>query len=366
MDASAKTYHGLQGLSYTEEYRNTSSSSDEDHPYRYSVSLQQPDKFRWENLTPQLSTPKEERLIVRSNQQHVEMNGLLYYWRSVRTKEDSSFGAMPGIARDLLADLLEGTNPLRNSPEAPKGGKIHTQIRYLGEKPVPGGKAVGVRRRVWFQSAQPDEHLFTELTLYFDAATKLLLSYQERSLYSDGTSGPGQTNSRLFNTRINPDFADGTFVFSPPPGSRDLTMNGQPYWSPELKVGAIAPDISGNDLDGKPRSLAKLKGKEVLVIFTAPYGETFETSLSLPPTWLIEKAGMSVLGVAIAKQKNRVLEEIDGEIPYIWDPRGWESDIVKRYGLTKVPFTILIDKDGKIKKINPNSSWLDDYVNSRS
>jgi peroxiredoxin len=117
--------------------------------------------------------------------------------------------------------------------------------------------------------------------------------------------------------------------------------------------GAMAPDFTMNDLDGKPFSLSQLKGKYVLVDFWASWcgpcrGENPNVVAAYNK---FKNKNFTILGVSLDENKQKWLDAIkaDGlEWKHISDLKQWSSAAVPLYGFDGIPYNVLIDPTGKI------------------
>ncbi len=119
------------------------------------------------------------------------------------------------------------------------------------------------------------------------------------------------------------------------------------------QIGSIAPDFTLNDVNGKPVSLSKLKGKYVLVDFWASWcGPCRSESPYLVAAHnKFKNKNFTILGVSLDDNKNDWLEAIK-EDKFDWlqvsDLKGMDSPVGDLYGFSAIPFNVLIDPQGKI------------------
>jgi thiol-disulfide isomerase/thioredoxin len=121
-----------------------------------------------------------------------------------------------------------------------------------------------------------------------------------------------------------------------------------------LSIGSVAPDISLNTPEGKTIALSSLKGKVVLVDFWASWCRPCRAEN--PNVVRIYNAyknkGFDVYSVSLDKDKNSWVKAI-GDDGLIWpshvsDLGYWQSSVVKQYNISGIPFTCLLDKEGRI------------------
>lgn len=118
-------------------------------------------------------------------------------------------------------------------------------------------------------------------------------------------------------------------------------------------TGGEAPDFSMNDRDGKPVKLSDFRGKLLLVDFWASWcGPCRRENPHVVELYHKYHAkGFDVLGVSLDKTKEPWLQAIekDGLVwNHVSDLKGWGNEAAKLYGVSSIPHTVLVDKDGKI------------------
>ncbi|RZK79121.1 MAG: AhpC/TSA family protein [Pedobacter sp.] len=118
-------------------------------------------------------------------------------------------------------------------------------------------------------------------------------------------------------------------------------------------IGAVAPNFTQKDVNGKAVSLSDYKGKYVLVEFWASWCAPCraESPNLLKQYAAYKDKGFEILGVSVDNDKTKWVEAIkkDGLTwTQVSDLKGWESDARKVYGNSGVPANFLISPDGKI------------------
>jgi peroxiredoxin len=118
-------------------------------------------------------------------------------------------------------------------------------------------------------------------------------------------------------------------------------------------VGMQAPEFTQNDVNGKPISLASLKGKYVLVEFWASWCAPCRAgNPNLVKQYeLYKDKGFEIISVSLDNVKDRWVDAIkkDG-LPWLHvsDLKGWNNAVGRLYGVRAVPQSYLLDKDGKV------------------
>jgi len=118
-------------------------------------------------------------------------------------------------------------------------------------------------------------------------------------------------------------------------------------------IGVVAPDFTMNDTEGKPIQLSSLRGKVVLVDFWAawcrPCRQENPNVVKLYQQY--HSKGFEILGVSLDRTKDDWLKAIKDD-NLIWihvsDLQYWQNAAARLYGVSAIPQSYLLDKEGKI------------------
>ena len=113
----------------------------------------------------------------------------------------------------------------------------------------------------------------------------------------------------------------------------------------------MAPEFSLPDASGAPVRLADLRGQVVLVNFFASWCGPCRQELPILSAMQrrYQKLGFTVLGVNLDAERaaaDALLEELPPSFPVVFDA---DSEVAKRYRVSGMPNTAIIDQDGRLR-----------------
>ncbi|HZL36940.1 MAG TPA: redoxin domain-containing protein [Tepidisphaeraceae bacterium] len=195
-------------------------------------------------------------------------------------------------------------------------------------------------------------------TVAIDPTTHLL-----RQSVSDATAAVKQQNPAVNSVVFTVNYKTSTpdaqvkpeqFAWAPPAGAKDAKAAADQEASPaDALVGKLAPDFNLTGLDGKDVKLSSLKGKVVVLDLWATWCPPCRLSLPhLDKLYQAKKAdGLQVFAVDQQEPKEKVkdfVEKTKLTVPVLLDTQG---DVGQKYMANAIPETIIVGKDGKVKKV---------------
>ncbi len=198
------------------------------------------------------------------------------------------------------------------------------------------------------------------LTLLFDPKTHLLrraLTDARGQLEAKGDANVESALLTINYATVTPgaDLKSEQFAWTPPQGARDAAAHRGPAAEMDASPleGKDAPDFKLAGLDDKQVSLADLKGSVAIVDFWATWCPPCRASLPhLDETYAKLKGdGLKVYAINVGEEKQVVQAFVDQTklaVPVLLDT---DSSVLPKYGEGAIPETVVIGKDGKIRKV---------------
>lgn len=133
-----------------------------------------------------------------------------------------------------------------------------------------------------------------------------------------------------------------------------------------LAPGKVAPDFEEFMTDGKTKmKLSDLRGKVVLIDFWASWcGPCRKENPNVVKTYeKYKEAGFTVMSVSLDKDKAAWMAAIEKDKltwpNHVSDLGHWASRVPQMYGVKGIPFTVLIDQEGKVIRTNLRGEALE-------
>ena len=134
-----------------------------------------------------------------------------------------------------------------------------------------------------------------------------------------------------------------------------------------IPVGSEAPDFSQPTPDGKALSLSSLRGKVVLIDFWASWCKPCR--MENPNVKRVYEQykgkGFEIIGVSLDRDKGAWTGAIaqDG-LPWkhVSDLGFWNNAAAQQYGVSSIPYTVLVDREGKVLGKNLRGPALEEKL----
>lgn len=121
----------------------------------------------------------------------------------------------------------------------------------------------------------------------------------------------------------------------------------------KTNVGAVAPDFTMNDPEGKPIQLSSLRGKVVLVDFWASWcGPCRQENPNVVKLYgQFHPKGFEIIGVSLDRTKEEWVKAIKADNLswiHVSDLQFWQNSAARLYSVNSIPQSFLLDKNGII------------------
>lgn len=148
-------------------------------------------------------------------------------------------------------------------------------------------------------------------------------------------------------------------------GQLDPKLNEHPYTkeldeiiaNKEFKVGVQAPDFSIQGMNGEDIELKNYAGKYVLLDFWASWCAPCRHEMPNVVKLYKECKGKNfeIIGISLDQKKDawkKAVQDLKMTWPQACDFQVWYGPVACKYNLSAVPYTVLINPEGKIEALN--------------
>jgi peroxiredoxin len=135
----------------------------------------------------------------------------------------------------------------------------------------------------------------------------------------------------------------------------------------QLKKGQSAPSITLSNASDSSVSLSSFKGKVVLLDFWASWcGPCRQSNPALVKLYdEFKNQGFEIVAVSLDQNRKAWLQAIkqDGlTYTQLLDARGADSEVANTYGISEIPTSFLIDKQGRLQERNLHGKVLKNRI----
>lgn len=311
----------------------------------FAASFIAPNKFKHEmrdargNLDMIVGSTGEKLYAYRPNRND--------YRQTNAPKERVAFDAIPNPMRDLLQ--LE--NPSLMAALCEDAAKFLTdqtiEVNKMADTDIDGVK----HPTLAFKSESADYNVA------FNPKTNLIrrMTFDMRKTFAKSRDDVKKYDLTYDYVNSAPVSAIGdAFAWNIPDGAREAIATVPDFGDIEKALlGKPAPDFTLKGLDGKPVSLGQLRGNVIILDFWATWCGA--CTASLPGLNSIHKElkdkGLQTFAVDLEETKDLVqpvAARVCPDIPVLLDE---DSSVGKSYGVSGIPHTVVIGKDGKVRKV---------------
>ncbi|MEJ2903427.1 TlpA disulfide reductase family protein [Pedobacter panaciterrae] len=242
------------------------------------------------------------------------------------------------------------------------GSKVYDEMKAFDDRVGPTVMTVHHNANVTINRATPEQQ---QDTMYFKVLDKQVQAFRKsrgEKMLEFAKANPNsyfalQALSELVSG-YNLESAIAMPIFNKLGEELRLSYGGQGLYKllnahTVTALGAVAPNFTQKDVNGKLVSLSDYKGKLVLVEFWASWCSPCraESPNLLKQYAAFKGKGFEILGVSVDGDKVKWLDAIkkDGLTwTQVSDLKGWDNDARKVYGISGVPANFLISPEGKI------------------
>ncbi|MFN0108182.1 MAG: redoxin domain-containing protein [Blastocatellia bacterium] len=280
----------------------------------------------------------------------------------------SAAGAYANIIKNDLSGEFKSVKVLREEVIEVGGQRINCYVVEAisdlnDQKEEIAGRLKNVKSA---NTAEMEKNLLAPMTLWVDKERLVILrqSFDGGGFFAAIFSALADNAKFKIDTTINvarvdESLPDSLFAFTPPADAKEvekleskleaLMEDDEAESEPESLVGKDAANFALTDLNGKSFNLKNLRGKIVVVDFWASWcGPCRETMPHIEKLHKEFKSqGLVVLGIndEDIDDAKKFVQKNGYTFPTLVDV---ESAVSELYGITGIPQTLVIDRDGKI------------------
>ena len=250
--------------------------------------------------------------------------------RDVLQMQDA--GLMCAVVDDARRFLVEGVKEVSKAADATVAGKSYTVLAFGGDK-------LSYRILV-----DPETHLIRQVVMDI----KAMIAAGGREDVERGTLTVDYTTVKPAAT-----VAEAALAWAPPQGAKDAGAEAAEEHDATALAGKDAPDFKLKGMDGTAVTMAEQKGSVVVLDFWATWCGPCRASLpGLNKIYKeLREKGLKVYAVDLEEPKETIQPVAAKLIPDLTVLLDEDSAVSKKYGVSGIPQTVVVGKDGRIKKV---------------
>lgn len=329
------------------------------------------------NTAPFVSSPNNSlfaAVIDSLNTQGTAYGDLLSDYQAAPTPEakakiEASFAALDTRRRNLLESLK------KTAPNLARVASLYTYLSYPNNRKTDENEPTYFAR-TYFQFADLKDtsnyrlpHFFESVKSYATNLSQVGFPVTTQHAYLDSLLATIPANSPQhmpallaiafsYIGRENSTFHKYGSLYAAQYSGREPMVDAflakqLPAAQEPLMIGSLAPDFAELTPEGKTLKLSDMRGKVVLIDFWASWcGPCRRENPNVVKVYQQYKdKGFDILSVSLDQDRTRWLDAIKADNmtwQHVSDLKGWQAAAGKLYGVSGIPFTVLVDKQGRI------------------
>ncbi len=239
-----------------------------------------------------------------------------------------------------------------------KGSKSNEEFKiYRQELASLSKEAQGMQQRYGAAQASGDQDGMKKAQIDYEAMVQNLAVYAKNFIRGHRNSTVSPLIAMMqFGQTIKASEIDTLIAFLNPSVRPSIYVSELRKIADKMRttdVGSIAPDFTLPTPEGGTFTLSSTRGKYVMVDFWAAWCQPcrHENPNVVALYAKYKDKGFDVVGVSLDREKGAWVKAIADD-QLVWhqvsELKFWQSEIAQRYGVTAIPCTFLLDKNGKI------------------